>query len=378
MLKVAIIGCGKIADSHIEQIRRLPNAEVVAACDLEPLMCRQFCERYGVPRQFSNPAELLREARPEVVHITTPPHCHYSLGELCLQANCHLYVEKPFTVTLDEAERLVSLATKMGRKLTVGHDLQFTHVALKMRSLIASGYLGGAPRHLESYYCYDLTDARYARALLADKNHWVRKLPGKLLHNIISHGVARIAEYIDVEAPAVMAHGFVSPFLRSLGETEIVDELRVVISDRSQTTAYFTFSSQMRPSLNEFCVYGKRNGLALDESQQTLVKLRGARLKSYAERFFPPLELGAAYVGNSLRNMLLFARREFQMKAGMYHLIRAFYESIERDAPAPIPTRQILLTSRIMEEVFRQLSARETHSHQQDKSPDGALTVRSC
>ena len=50
---------------------------------------------------------------------------------------------------------------------------------------------------MESYYCYDLTDPGYARALLGDKQHWVRQLPGQLLHNIISHGIARIAEFLE-------------------------------------------------------------------------------------------------------------------------------------------------------------------------------------
>ena len=65
-----------------------------------------------------------------------------------------------------------------------------------MRALVESGYLGGAPVHMESYYGYDLGEPSYARALLGDQQHWVRRLPGKLLHNIISHGIARIAEFL--------------------------------------------------------------------------------------------------------------------------------------------------------------------------------------
>ena len=59
-----------------------------------------------------------------------------------------------------------------------------------------SGFLGTGPVHMESYYCYELSAAGYSGALLGDKSHWVRKLPGKLLHNIISHGMARIAEFV--------------------------------------------------------------------------------------------------------------------------------------------------------------------------------------
>ena len=99
-----------------------------------------------------------------------------------------------------------------------------------------SGYLGDGPLHMESYYCYEIARSGYAGALLGDKHHWVRTLPGKLLHNIISHGIARIAEHLSTtESPTVIAYGFTSPVLRSLGETEIIDELRVIIGDGKKT-----------------------------------------------------------------------------------------------------------------------------------------------
>jgi len=231
MLKIALIGCGKIADAHASQIKRIKGCEIVGACDSEPLMASQLCERFPVRRTFTGLDALLDEARPDVVHITTPPLSHFEIAKRCLERGCHVYVEKPFTVNAGQAETLIALAEERGLKLTVGHDDQFTHVARRMRALVQSGYLGGPPIHMESYYCYDLSDPVYARALLNDKQHWVRRLPGKLLHNIISHGIARIAEFLTSDTPQVIAHGFVSPLLQRLDETEIVDELRVIISE---------------------------------------------------------------------------------------------------------------------------------------------------
>jgi predicted dehydrogenase len=208
---------------------------------------------------------------------------------------------------------------------------------------------------MESYYCYELGQSAYSAALLGDKRHWVRRLPGKLLHNIISHGIARIAEFLPCEAPRVMTYGFISPFLRSMGETEIIDELRVVISDEEGTTAYFTFSSQMRPSLHQFRLYGSRNGLVLDQDQETLLLLRGARYKSYAEKFVPPVTTAQQYLGNLKTNLQSFLKRDFHMKAGMKYLIESFYRSIREGSPPPIPYREILLTARIMDAIFAQL-----------------------
>jgi predicted dehydrogenase len=357
MLRVGLIGCGKIADAHALQIKRIRGSEIVSACDNEPLMVGQFCERFGVRQAFTSLDAFLDKGRPDVVHITTPPPSHFEIARRCLERGRHVYVEKPFTLNACQAERLVALAEERGLKLTVGHDDQFTHVSRRMRAAVQGGYLGGAPVHMESYFCYDLGDPAYARALLKDKEHWVRKLPGKLLHNIISHGIARIAEFLPSDRPRVMAYGFVSPMLRALGETEIVDELRVIISEGQRTTAYFTFSSQMRPSLHQFRIYGPENGLVLDQDQETLIKLPGGRHKSYLEKFAPPLGFASQFLGNLATNLNLFWGRDFHMKSGMKCLIESFYNSILQDTPVPIPYREIVVTARIMDAIFHQVWA---------------------
>lgn len=359
MLKAAIVGCGKIADFHAAQMQRIAGCEIVGACDREELMARQICERFPIKRYFSDLDELLREARPDVVHITTPPQSHFDIARRCLEHGCHVYVEKPFTVDIGEAEELIKTAERNDLKITVGHDGQFRHAARRMRRMVQDGFLGGPPVHMESYYCYELSEnSSYAAALLSDKNHWVRRLPGQLVQNIISHGIAQIAEHLTTDNPQVIARGFVSPLLRKMGETEIIDELRVIICEEERVTAYFTFSSQMRPSLHQFRLYGPKNGLILDQDNETLIRLWGRRHTSYLEQFVPPLTFARQYAGNYLRNLRTFLANDFHPKAGMKFLIESFYGSILGDRPLPIPYREILLTTRVMDNIFRQIDPR--------------------
>lgn len=367
MLKVAIVGCGKIADDHTSQIQRIKGCEIVGVCDREPLMARQLFERFPVKHYYSELTNLLDAAKPDVVHITTPPQSHFDIAKLCLESGCHVYVEKPFTLYEHEARQLIALANEKGLKITAGHDDQFRNAARRMRSLIQSGFLGGGPLHMESYYCYELGQSRYATAFLSDRRHWVRGLPGKLLQNVISHGIARIAEYLTTESPQVVAHGFISPFLKGKGESEIIDELRVIINEENRTTAYFTFSSQLRPSLHQFRIYGAKNGLILDQDQETLVKLRGKKLRSYLEHFVSPVIMAEQYLGNVATNVRSFLARDFQMKAGMKYLIESFYRSVTEDSPVPIPYREILLTARIMDAIFAQLAAGQREIQAQDE-----------
>jgi predicted dehydrogenase len=359
VLKVGIVGCGKIADSHASQLKRIKGCEIGGVCDRELLMAQQLCERFAIKAYYRELTELLAETRPDVIHITTPPQSHFDIAKACLDAGCHVYVEKPFTLDAPEAEALIGLAERKGLKITAGHDDQFRPATRRMRTLAQSGFLGGGPVHMESYYGYEIARTGYAGALLGDKQHWVRKLPGKLLHNIISHGIARIAEFLTTDWPVVIAHGFTSPQLRSMGESEIIDELRVIISEEERTTAYFTFSSQMRPSLHQFRVYGSKNGLILDQDQETLVKLRGKKFKSYAETFVAPVIMADQYMKGLFTNLHLFGTRDFHMKSGMKYLIEAFYHAIVDGTPDPIPYHEILRTARIMDTIFGQLEPKK-------------------
>src|SRR5437870_10242459 len=118
LLRVAIVGCGKIADAHAAQIRRMPVCDLVGVCDREELMARQLAERFGAERYFVDLGDLLRGAMPDVVHITTPPQTHFDIARRCLEHGCHVYVEKPFTIDAREAEALIGLAQETGRRLT--------------------------------------------------------------------------------------------------------------------------------------------------------------------------------------------------------------------------------------------------------------------
>ena len=339
MIKTAIIGCGKVSDKHALQIERIPNATLVAVCDLEPLMTQQVAERFGVEYQFSDAREMIQQVRPDVVHITTPPQTHYELGKMCLLAGSHVYIEKPFTVDVREAEELVALATRKDLKLTVGHNAQFTPVMTRMRELVNGGYLGGRPVHMESIFCYETgSDEGYAKAFLGDSGHWVRRLPGSLLQNIISHGIGKIVEFLSGDKPLVIAHGFTSKTLRRLGQDEIIDEVRVIIRDEEDTTAYFTFSTQIQPPLHQFRVCGPRGSLIVDDDNQVLTHLKANQYKSYVPYFLGPAQIGCQYFRNLGRNAWEFLKKDFHLPpdTGLARLMNQFYSAISTGSPLPL------------------------------------------
>jgi predicted dehydrogenase len=361
-LRVALIGCGKIADQHVHAIRRIANCEIVAVCDRELLMAQQLAERFGIKQCFSDVGELLRTAAPEVVHITTPPQSHFALAKQCLSSGCHVYVEKPFALTADESGELLELAGALNLKVTAGHNLQFTLESQRMRELVRAGYLGGRPVHLESHFTYDLGDTSYAAAMIASQTHWVRQLPGRLFHNIVSHGIAALAEFLDDEVEELTATASQSERLRRLGVNNVLDELRVFIRDASGTTAFFCFSTQIKPGLNQLRICGPVNSIIVDHVTGSLIRNKGRAYKSYLTYFLPPLIKASEQLRNSTRNIADFLRRRLYQDSGMKELIERFYSSIRLNTPPPIPYREIILTARIMDEIFAQIYPQGTNA----------------
>jgi len=357
VVRVAIVGCGKVADQHVQAIRRIPGGHVVAACDREPLMARQLAERFRILRSFEDVGEMLRATSPDVVHITTPPQSHHALGLQCLEAGSHVYLEKPFTVTAAEAESLIEAAQRRGLRLTAGHNHQFTPEMLEMRRLVEQGFLGGRPVHLESYWSYDLGDMDYVGPLLGNRHHWIRQLPGQLLHNNISHGIARLAEFLDSEPTELSASAQQSAQLRNLGGEDVMDELRVLLRDKSGTTAAFCFSTQIKPGLNRFQIWGPVNSIAVDLISGSVIKHRGRSYRSYLTFLVPPLTSAREHLVNATRNAANIVRRRMYQDSGMKELIHRFYQSICDRCPPPIPYRDIVLTARIMDSIFALIHA---------------------
>src|SRR5947208_2070722 len=305
MLRIAIIGCGKVADQHVQAIHRIPDCSIVALCDRELLMAKQLGERFGVSECFSDLTEMLRATTPNVVHITTPPQSHYSVAKECLEFGSHVYLEKPFTVTAAEAEALIQLTLSLDQKITAGNNYQFTLEMLEMRRLVEQGFLGGKPIHLESYWSYDLGDLKYSSAFLGTRTHWVRQLPGQLFHNIISHGIAKLAEFLDDELTEIVAMAHQSEQLRSLSTPEVLDELRVLIRDKNGTTAFFCFSTQIK-GLNQLHLYGPAGSLSADIITGSLIRIPNRSYKSYLTYFIPPLKNAWEHFRNARSNVANF------------------------------------------------------------------------
>jgi predicted dehydrogenase len=352
-LKVAIVGCGKIADGHVEEIRRTGKATVVAVCDLELLMAEQLAVRYGIHAYYADFEELLERHGPDVVHITTSPESHYPLAARALDAGSHTYVEKPLTPDYATTQKLVEHALRRDRKLTVGWSPHFDPPARELRAAIATGAVGEIV-HVESFLGYNL-DGPFGAAILGDSQHWVHRLPGKLFQNNLDHLMNKLADFIPDDQPEVHAFGARRRRRLNGDATDgMLDELRVVVIGE-RTTGYATFSSHARPTGHFLTVFGTAGTAHVDIASRTLTCEPSSSLPGAFGRLAPPFQKSWRYFREGTRNVRRFRKSDFHFFAGMGWLMSAFYDSIRDDAPLPIAYSEMLRVSRMMDAVFAQL-----------------------
>jgi predicted dehydrogenase len=302
------------------------------------------------------------------------------LATQAIEAGCHVYVEKPVAPTLADARRLVSAALRAGRKLTVGYSYTFDPPGLALRDLVRSGALGDVI-HVDAVYGYDLASP-FGKAILADGDHWVHRLPGKLLQNNIDHLLCRLPELLPDPRPddealvdPIGATRIAAAAWRRHGarfgdaRDHMLDELRVTFLS-SGVSAHATFSSHAKPVGHATRVAGTKNTAFVDHVARTLVLEPRSALPGVFGRLAPPFHHAARHLRAGAENLARFARNDFHYFTALGTLLARFYASIAEDRPPPIAYRDVLRVSAWMDEIFRQVQPAEGAglpvSHQRD------------
>lgn len=351
-LNIGIVGCGKIADGHVEEIQKLSCARLAAVCDIEPILAEQLARRYSVPHWYSDFDRMLYENRLDVVHVVTPPRSHLALAKRSAEAGCHVFVEKPLAMNLEEGRSLIECVERAGRKMSINHWHKFEAPSLELTEFVASGELG-EPVHIESYCGYDLADS-FGRALLADGRHWIHQLPGKLFQNILDHAINKITPFLPDEPLDIIARAYRRRPLGADDSDGIMDELRAMIFV-GRVSAYLTFCSHARPAGQFLRVYGTKKTVHVDYAYRAMSVEGIQTVPSAFGRLLPPFKSSWKSLVQATRNTREFAGSRFHYFAGLNRLLSVFYQSILHDTPLPISYAEILLVSEIMDEISVQV-----------------------
>ncbi len=142
MIKVVVIGCGKIAQvRHLPEYAQNPKAKIEAVYDLNYERAEEIASAYRAAA-CRNVEELLENPEIEAVSICVANAFHCEMAIKALRAGKHVLCEKPMAITLDECESMVREAEAAGRFLMIGHNQRLAKAHVKARELIESGEIG--------------------------------------------------------------------------------------------------------------------------------------------------------------------------------------------------------------------------------------------
>ncbi|MGC2636772.1 MAG: Gfo/Idh/MocA family oxidoreductase [Acidobacteriaceae bacterium] len=151
MVRVAIVGLGKMGLSHLAMIRVHPQVELVGVCDTSKFLLDIIGKYTGVAT-FTDHERMFRESSPEAIIVATPSRFHASIVRASLERGLHIFCEKPFCLDWEESTALASLAEERGLVNQVGYHYRFVGSFQEVKRLISSGAIGTVSHVLAEAY----------------------------------------------------------------------------------------------------------------------------------------------------------------------------------------------------------------------------------
>src|SRR4030095_16521437 len=150
MIRIGVIGYGYGGVIVVRNLRGLDGCRVSAVCDHSPAALQRLKQAHPDLPVTTLSSDLLESPDIDAIAVVTPVCAHFNLAKAALENGKHVFVEKPFTSTVQQAEELIELAERKNLKIMVDHTFLFTGAVRKIRELVDDGVLG-------SLYYYDST-----------------------------------------------------------------------------------------------------------------------------------------------------------------------------------------------------------------------------
>ena len=122
MIKIGVIGAGHLGKIHIRLLKEIKEFDLIGFYDTNPVNSKKITTEFGIS-SFSSAKELIDSA--DAIDVVTPTKYHFEYAKMAIEKGKHLFVEKPITSTIDEAQELVKLAEEKEVKVQVGHVERF-------------------------------------------------------------------------------------------------------------------------------------------------------------------------------------------------------------------------------------------------------------
>jgi predicted dehydrogenase len=336
-MDVAIVGCGLVANDHRAAWKKIPNAKVVAVCDVNEDLAKTTAHRWRIPAYYTSLADMINEETLNVVDICTPPQTHASLAVQAMQAEINVLIEKPMTMTVEDAEKIVSCQNDTRVKAGVMHNWLYEPPIMKAKSLVKEGRVG----EILSAEIEILNTK--ADTMAASEHHWSHKFPGGRLSELLPHPIYLLRHFLGKEIEHIdvlvtkLGH---YPWVRS-------DELVTVFRNGNKLGRFYVSLNAPRDAIF-VTLYGSR-GILKSEIVNATTNLYLERQTSRFNKATDTLGQAAQLVGSTLKNAVKISLGRWE--SGHDLSIRLFAESVERGNDPPVTVQDGYQVVKIVERI---------------------------
>jgi len=342
-LKVLIVGCGAIAQQHMEVWQKIPNVHVIAVCDSNERLAAKAAGAWGVSNYYTDPTSMLTHEKGSIVDVCTPPQTHMRLVLDSLSNGYHVLVEKPVAPTSQDVATMIEAQGKACRKVGVIHNWLFEPTMMRAVSVARRNELG------EILAVSTEVLQTQDDPMLSTREHWCHSLPGGRFGECLPHPIYILQAFLsglNVESVVVRKVGDYSwvPF----------DELYAVFKAKNgMGAAYLSFNA---PNYSIFVdVYGSKKMLRIDLVGQTIWEVK-RKIANRVSKGAENLRLASNLVSSTLRSAILVSSHRW--RSGHETYIRAFVESIVRDTDPPVSLEEARENARLIEQTMTAIGQR--------------------
>ena len=329
MIRVGIIGYGKMGILHGALVNGSQKAKVVAICDKSWVMRFGIKRVYPSVKTFTDVEEMLKKVELDVVIIATPTFNHVQSALACIDHNCSLFIEKPLASSYDDAKRLYDLAQEKGIKVHVGFCNRFAPSIAKGKELLDRGVIGIPESARAFMYIADVFEPhsgwRYSKAISG----------GGVLMDFGIHMLDQMCWYFGtintVKAKA-----------KRLYSKEVEDELTADILFENGTRVVFETSwskEEYRKTYARIEIEGSNGKMIVTDQTLDIYDKEGTQLENYV---YPDL-YGGTYmdVGG-----ILYSKQ-----------MEAFLEALEGNRETNLSSS--VYVQRVIEEIYKSVASGE-------------------
>lgn len=347
-LRVALVGMGKMGMHHLRAIERQPNARLVAVTD--PRMGDNGLgdDLPDSVTKFREVDEMLQRLKPDVVHVATPPETHVEIARKAVEAGAHVYVEKPFSLTAQEAEDLLDIAERRGIKVCPAHQVLFQRSGAAYRK-----YLPFIKEivHVESYFSF--------KAVRRAPDGKGAISPVEQLLDILPHPV-----YLLLSALEAADNDTEHPLLTRFIDVDPSGEVRAVFK-KGGTYGLLIVSLRARPIESYLKVSGANGQIVADFVLAGVQRHLGPGASAIS-LVYKPFAEAVQVVGGTLGTIIRMIFSRQKSYAGLSELIQQFYGCIVSDKPLPVSRDSLVGTVRICEAIGERLRDKEREKESAD------------